>query len=222
MMSVTTQSQLVSTPVSCSGPESLSLSELAPSIPTPTPQAETLFKLEDLRVPQNYIAEAAVEEVPGPIPCRKPNKNEFFQVRSGDDCQTTVAVIEDPDDRQVLWLITSGLLDSLDEEVSLVNLRLAINRAGVLFLWPLKLSKEGRSNTWNDSALQGAEKAKTHWVKLASNREANQYIAKYSTGSLSDPTWPEITLLDAVNRAFLGRIVTTLDHPFLLRLRGEI
>jgi hypothetical protein len=204
-------------------PESLSSIAAPLGFAAPSPSKPVgLTSLEEIRVSPDFVADAAVEDVVGPVGYRKPSKNEFFRVRKGDDMQVTVAVIADPTDEQLDWLILPHVRNHLDEEYTHVNLRMAINRFGALFIWPLKISRDGRANTWNDSAKVAAEQATTHWCKMVSSREASQYFVKKAKGDIPDPIWPEISFLEAVNRAFSGRIVNDTNHPFLQRLRGEI
>ena len=212
-------------PQQCDHPQSEALSSIAvPSglVAQPPSARVSLGSLEDIRVPQDFVADAAVEDGIGQISYRRPKKNEFFRVRAGDDWQATVAVIADPVDKQLDWLILPHLVRPIDEEFALAHLRLAINRFGTLFVWGLKMSRDGRSNTWNDSAMQAAQQATTHWVRLVSSMESSQYLIKKSLGDIPEPVWPDIDFLEAVNRAFSGRIVNDINHPFLQRLRGEI
>ena len=37
---------------------------------------------------------------------------------------------------------------------------------------------------------------------------------------MADPTWPEHSFQDLVRIAFRDRVITSLDHPVIKRLRG--
>ena len=55
-------------------------------------------------------------------------------------------------------------------ELKPVLLTLATNRQGVVFIWPVPLPDDsGRRNAWAETAREGAELAKTHWVRVAAD-----------------------------------------------------
>jgi hypothetical protein len=43
-----------------------------------------------------------------------------------------------------------------------------------------------------------------------------------AAGQFPEPKWPETTLEQLLEIAFKGRVIDTMDHPVLRRLRGEI
>jgi predicted DNA-binding transcriptional regulator AlpA len=104
-----------------------------------------------------------------------------------------------------------------------VLLQLAITRKGVLFIWPLTLPSDenplGRS--WHESALKAAEIAKTHWVRITSDRGLNGYRVRKAEGNLSEPEWPtDKSFSYLLMIAFSDRIIMTEDHPVVRKLRG--
>jgi hypothetical protein len=48
------------------------------------------------------------------------------------------------------------------------------------------------------------------------------YDVFQATGDLPEPKWPEQPLQELLRIAFKDRFITTLDHPVLQRLRGEV
>ena len=48
------------------------------------------------------------------------------------------------------------------------------------------------------------------------------YEVFQSSGSLSEPEWPDIDFTKILETAFKGRYITDLEHPALRRLRGEV
>jgi hypothetical protein len=110
----------------------------------------------------------------------------------------------------------------LAEEVFPVCLFLAINRQNDVFLWPVKLPRgDGRSNSWNESALAGAEAAENRWVRISANMTAGQYDVFQAQAELTDPTWPELSFKEILRLAFKDRFIKDADHPMLRQLRGE-
>ena len=176
-----------------------------------------LFDPEKLRVSQDFIEDAGVEEVHGIIPVRRPRKQEYVRVHP--ERQLLVAVIENEEDRE-LWVVVPEIATLVDDEISVVQIRLAVNKYGEAFLWPLKISRDGRRNEWNDTAMVAAEKAVTKWVRMQSVK--TKYKSWASTKGYGDPEWPDLSFQELLELAFKGRIITSYDHPFLQQLRGEL
>jgi hypothetical protein len=79
-------------------------------------------------------------------------------------------------------------------------------------------------NAWNSSALDGAERARTRWVEVTSQKEAGIESYKVTPArekdAFDEPKWPKQSLLALIEKTFAGRIIDTKDHPALLRLIG--
>ena len=176
--------------------------------------------INSLRVAENYADDGAVEEIKTTIPYGKPKKQDFVRVHPGDDWQIMVAVIEDENTKE-LWVIPPSLIPGLEAEISCVNIRLAINPYGKIFLWPLKLSRDGRTNAWNQSALETANIALTSWVRMVSDQKKGHYLSQKAKGEIQEPQWPDMTFEEIFQLAFKDRVINDLNHPFLRQLRGE-
>ena len=99
----------------------------------------------------------------------------------------------------------------------------AVNRQGVYFLWPVRLPDEtGRLDEWNKSAHKAAHQAMKEWVKVASNRSLGAYETFSPKSELPQPEWPDISFQEMLKIAFGDYQITSLDHPILKRLRGEL
>jgi hypothetical protein len=99
----------------------------------------------------------------------------------------------------------------------------AMNRQGVLFLWPARLpGADGKLDSWSQSALEAADMARRGWVRVAANMALGAYDIFQATGQLGDPEWPVEPMSDLLRVAFRDKYITTLDHPVLRKLRGEV
>ena len=99
----------------------------------------------------------------------------------------------------------------------------AINRQGVVFLWPVRLpGDDGRRNAWNNSALEAADLATKGWVRVASNMSLGAYDVLQATAELPEPEWPEQDFRSLLKIAFKDHYIQSLDHPVIRRLRGEL
>jgi hypothetical protein len=175
-----------------------------------------------MRLSQNFASEVGVKKVLTRIPCRKPNRQEFIRVRPGEDWRVDTAVFEDSMERET-YLVATELIPELVEEVRLVCLRVAINKQGNPFLWPLKLpGPDGRGNRWHESAIDAANCAEKQWIRTSANISAGMYDIFQAAGDLKEPTWPEISFRDFLELAFRERRIDSYDHPILKSLRGDV
>lgn len=183
--------------------------------PAPDP-----FDPARLRLSQDFASSIGVKRVLTTVPCRKPNRHEFVRVRRGEDWRLETGVFEDKVNRDV-YLVAPPLWSELLGEVQPVCLFLSVNRQGDVFVWPCKLpGADGRSNTWNESAMAAAWLAESSWIRLAANMGGGMYDAYEAAGELSEPTWPELSLQQILKLCFKDRFIQTLDHPVIRALRG--
>ena len=99
----------------------------------------------------------------------------------------------------------------------------AVNRQGVLFLWPVNLpGPDGKTLDWHRSMLEAAQMATTKWVRVQANMGLGAYDVYEALGELPEPEWPELQFSEILRTAFKNRFIDTLDHPILRKLRGEV
>jgi hypothetical protein len=76
------------------------------------------------------------------------------------------------------------------------------------------------------SNVSACETAIGSWVKATSRRAegVDAYLVSYaqSPKAFPDPKWPKQTLTELIEVTFAGRMITTNDHPALLRLLGDV
>jgi hypothetical protein len=181
------------------------------------------FDPRSLRVDQSFADTVGVKKLLTTVPVRKPIRQDFVRVHPGPDYRLgPAATIEVKEDREV-YLVTPAIAQQLPGEFSVVTLYLAINRQGVLSVWPVKLpGPDGKHNEWHRSALEGAERAMGAWVRVTANMSLGAYEIREATGELPDPEWPAYSFDEILRIAFRDRIVDRADHPLLQRLRGEL
>ena len=132
------------------------------------------------------------------------------------------ALVELKDEREN-YLIAPEFQKELSEFATPTLLLTTISRQKVLMLWPAKLpGLDGRSNPWHDSALQAARLAEKKWVRVSANMSLGGYEVFEALGNLSEPEWPDdgINFNRLVEIAFRGRIIDSIDHPIVKKLRG--
>jgi hypothetical protein len=179
------------------------------------------FDPESFRLDQNFAETVGVKKLLTTVPVRKPNKQDFVRVHPDLAYRLSpAAIIEKKEDRET-YLVTPAIANELPGEFVQATIYTAINRQGVVQLWPVKLpGPDGKYNEWHRSAAEAAEKAMGHWVRVAANMSLGAYEILQATGDLPEPKWPALSFKEILNTAFRGYIVDSLDHPLVKRLRG--
>ncbi len=181
------------------------------------------FNLENLKLKQNFDETVGVKKHLTTVPIRRPNRQEFFRIRSGSEWFIDTALLEIKDESET-YLVAPKLWPDMSDEIIYKRLVVTLNRQGVLALWPLKLPlSDGRLDNWSRSALVASEKAEKNWIKLQSNRSLGAYDIYVGADGLPDPEWPEdYTFQEILDIAFRDYKITDLEHPVIRRLRGKI
>jgi hypothetical protein len=190
--------------------------------PIKTPLVTNTFgDLSKLRLDQSYAESLGVKKLLTTVPVRKPNKQDFVRVHPGPDYRLTpAAIIELKEDREI-YFVRPDIAVELPGEFIVVTIYVVINRQGVLHLWPVKLpGPDGKHNEWNRSAAEAAEQAMKGWVRVTANMSLGAYEIFKATGDIPDPVWPENPFQEILQVAFRDRLVDSLDHPLIRRLRG--
>jgi hypothetical protein len=182
------------------------------------------FDPASLRLSPHPDAGMAVKKALLSVPVRKPDKSWFVRVHPSEDYRLTTAVIELKEDRET-YLVAKPLWAQLVAEATFRPQLLvtAVNRQGVVFLWPCNLPRqEGKLDEWTRTAQEAIQRAQHGWVRMTANMSLGAYDVYESGGQLSEPEWPAVPFRKLLETAFRSRFIDTLDHPVLCRLRGEV
>lgn len=174
-----------------------------------------------LRLSQDFGASVGVKKAIVAVPCRKPHRHEFVRVRPGEEWRLETGIFEDKIGRE-MYLVDRAMWGELLGEIFPACLFLAITRQGDISLWPVKLpGADGKSNTWNESALAAARLAETRWVRVAANMAAGSYDVWQAAAELAEPEWPSLAFPEILRLCFKDRFIQSADHPAIKALRGE-
>jgi hypothetical protein len=187
-------------------------------------KAHDPFDPARLRLSQDFASTVGVKKALLTVPVRKPAKEWFVQVHPNEAYRIETAVLELKEDRET-YLVDPTLWGDLATESTFGPRALftAMNRQGVLCVWPVRLpGPDGKIDDWNRSALEAATMATGRWVRVAANMNLGAYDVYESTADLPGPAWPETPFGDLLRVAFKDRFIDTLDHPVLRKLRGEV
>jgi hypothetical protein len=200
-------------------PEELDLAAQPPAGRAPDP-----FDPAALRLSQTFASEVGVKKALLSVPARKPDKSWFVRVHPDEGYRLQTAVIELKEDRET-YLVASDLWPELATESTFRPklLATAINRQNVLFIWEANLPRgDGRVDEWTRTALEAINRACTRWVRIQSNMSLGAYELYEATGQLPEPEWPDRPFHELLRIAFKDRLIDSMDHPVLRRLRGEV
>ncbi len=187
------------------------------------PEADP-FDLASLRLSQDFASAVGVKKLITTIPVRKPSKEWFVRTHPDPAYRLQTAVLELKEDREI-YLVAPALWPELASEPTFSPRLLvtAINRQGVLFLWPIRLpGADGKIDDWSRSALDAADEAKSRWVRITANMSLGAYDVAVASGQVAEPAWPDITFQEIIKIAFRDKMISDWNHPVLQRLRGEV
>jgi hypothetical protein len=187
----------------------------AAAAPAPDP-----FDIAGLRLNPSFLETSGVKKLITTIPVRKPSPQDFNRVHPAPEYRDNFAVVDLKDDREE-YLVHSTVLQELKAEVVYKTVYTATNRQGVCFLWPVRLqATDERKSEWARSQREAAETAMTQWMRMKANMSLGAYEITVSESVMADPVWPTLTFQELLRIAFRDRMITTLDHPVIKRLRG--
>jgi hypothetical protein len=196
--------------------------EPAPPTGDPEPTAADVFSdLASLRLSLDFGQSLGVKKALLTVPVRKPAKEWF--IRTHPELRIETCVLELKEDRET-YIVAPALWPELASESTFGPRALfaAMTRQKVLFIWPVRLpGPDGKIDDWNRSALEAATLAASKWVRVASNLALGAYDVFEASADWPEPEWPDVPFNEILRVAFKGRVIDTLDHAVIKRLRGE-
>ena len=124
-----------------------------------------------------------------------------------------------------LYLVPGPLRRRFSESaLNPVRLRLAVNRVGTPFIWPMKVNTapDNRMANHYRTLQRISEEAEKTWVKM-SKYDFNNKVYHYEVApdDLGDPCWPDKSMRDLVELGFNGQVIDRADHPIVLEYQGR-
>jgi hypothetical protein len=193
--------------------DSNGLAATNPEIPDP-------FDLASLRLNPAFIETAGVRKLRTTVPARRPSPQDFVRVHADPAYHANFAMIDLRDDRED-YLVQPHVVPQLPGEVVFKTVFTAVNRQGVVFLWPVRLpNADDKQNAWWQSAREAAEMAMAKWLRMRANMSLGAYEITIAESEIPEPEWPQESFEELLRIAYRGRLITDLDHPVVKRLRG--
>jgi hypothetical protein len=180
------------------------------------------FDPVNLRLDQDFLKMAGAKNLLTTVPVRRPNKQDYIRVHPAEEYRMAVALIEFKEDSET-FMVAPPLREPLFGEWFPATIYTAINRQGVVFLWPAKLpNADGKTLDWHRTAHEAANHAMASWIRVVSNKSLGAYVTIEGPKTIPAPEWPDLLPLKELLRiAFRDRLVDSLDHPVVKRLQGH-
>ena len=179
------------------------------------------FDLARLRLPQDFLAESPVKRLLTTVPVRRPGPQDFVRVHPSAAYRHLMALLKIEDDRDEVYAVDLNAVPDLRNECYAANLFTAITKTGVLFLWPVRVpAADGRVNEWHVSQATAAEAAMRDWIRMKANMSLRAYELSQPEKKIPDPDWPKQSFGELLRIAFRDRLINSIDHPAVKRLRG--
>jgi hypothetical protein len=180
------------------------------------------FDPANLRLDQDFLKMAGAKKLLTTVPVRRPNKQDYIRVHSAEEYRMLARLIEFKEDGET-FMVTPPMSDPLVGEWFPAMVYTAINRQGVVFLWPVKLpNAQGKTMDWHRTAHEAAQHAMFSWIRVVANKSLGAYETIEGPKTIPAPEWPDLLPLKELLRiAFRDRLVDSLDHPAVKRLQGH-
>ena len=211
-----------SKPIATDKPEDLT--EKGTPIKKPTDSSLDKFKS------RHAAAIANVEVLPTALPHHKANEAQDFVRLHPDEenywspelCFVSVPIpgVKNP----VLHLITEDLALKYLDGGRVKRFRLALASKPFNHFFLCHVPSRNLDNGYNQTNVEGCERAKTSWITLTSRKdegvEKYKVTAAVDQDAFPDPNWLTRTLSDLIETTFAGLMIDHENHPGLLRLIG--
>jgi hypothetical protein len=179
------------------------------------------FSLKRLRTVTDFASAVGLRKLITQVPVRKPSREWFVRTKGGEENRLQTIVLQLKEEGEI-YLVDPDLWDDLADELVPMMFVTAINRQGVVFLWPVRMpDSSGRQNSWHESTFIAMAAGQHNWIRTVANRSLGGYDISEAARGLPEPEWPEATLDDLVKIAFQHRYVDSLEHPVVKMLRGQ-
>jgi hypothetical protein len=175
---------------------------------------ETLRKTATLKVSRRVVAVN--------VKVGKPPNNVYFRSRDGAEWSLDASVIVGDGGSDDFYFVTPFMLN---HHTILPRLRKVTIAAvytwpgGAISLWPVPNAEETRIACWK-SARAAYGLSKTQWVQLVWNNDTRDYDVAIAENIGIEPNWPDKSLRDLLRLGFADKIISTPEHPYVMRLRG--
>lgn len=150
----------------------------------------------------------------------KPGSQEWFRVHPDEKYRFQTVVLSLKSDNHY-YLVDPVLHAELADDIQPVILFMAITTQERLFIWPVRLPKDGVADKFIQTDLVAARTAETQWTRRYWVPTLKMHRIRAWESLENKPRWPERTFEEIIKIAFKDRYIRTLEHPIVKALRGD-
>jgi|LakMenE18May11ns_1017448.scaffolds.fasta_scaffold9942954_2 hypothetical protein len=179
------------------------------------------FSPENLRLLNKIDLKDLVTAELVELPARKPKKDEWFRVHP--DYRQQGGILEIDSENKVFWV--SKKMQSQVAHDPCFTFRLCVlvvTRQGVPFIWPVKTDVEagGTGDKYVRIPFAAMTYGREKWTRLYWSNERREH--QVETSELLDaPKFPDKPFAELLKLAFKDAVISTVDHPAILNLKGK-
>ncbi len=149
----------------------------------------------------------------------KPEKEYFFRTHPDLEHYSGLVVLVNYEGEK--YCVAEDLHDELEGESYVADIFLGVTRDGAPFLWPVPVpDADGKSNDWHRAARRVIREASRNWVRALGNKTSKGYVLVRPRIKYAEPKWPTEPLSALIEKAFESKVIDTVDHFVIRRLRG--
>jgi hypothetical protein len=183
------------------------------------------FDLDDvasLCLSQDFATDCPVKKLLQKVVIGKPPRDEFFRVNPDPGYRLVRVGLHKSEAEKELFLIPPKYARELEGDFGELTLYTVMPRAGDVRLWDIGLPKDGRWNSYHETADAVAHLAMEKWVRVKTNLSQKTYETYVAQAvGIPEPDWSEVQpFSELVRLAFRDKIVDSDDHPLFAKLRG--
>ena len=203
-------------------------SEPAPEIlhrqETKTPDPHDLASMA---LDQSYLEKAGVTKLLTTVAIDKPKSQFFFRINPDPKFRAVYGILKMQGDGKIgsdYYIVAPNMLPELAGEFYPATLYTGVTKQGNPFVWPVRLPEDGgRVNEWSRTAMIAAQTAMTRWIRVKPNQGGGFNDILVADEDLGEPKWPDLPYTEILRIAFRDEgIISSLDHPIVKKLRGQI
>ncbi len=193
------------------------------SAPSPKPASVDPFDPMLLGIATDYAAAINAKASTKPFELRAPNEQEFFRTSPQENQHLVVGSITDKQDMGKVYIVSGALLEEVKlkfpKVVRAVDLVLTQILAGASLVWPVPLA-EDRGGKWHSTQRAACAQGRTRWTNKTAGRGEYDIVTVDNAREVDWDPFPPFR--DILRQAASERLIDSLDHPLLKKLRGEI
>ena len=178
------------------------------------------FDIKRWALSQSFAEVIGVKKVLSHVPLDKPGNQDWVRVHRHPDYRGNFPIIKLKTENEK-YFVKPEMVAELASEIVPVTIFTVVSSMGVTSLWPVRLpGSDGKDIAWWATERAAAELAMKHWIRIRANKALGANDIDISEKMTTMPRWPDATFSELMMKAFEGRIIDSVDHIVVKRLRG--